>query len=203
MPTRMMFDATQLVIGEQKQYFFDDLLIETVENVRRTFHSPEKVGTEPLVRKDKPWEHVPYFSCNNWQMIRDPKDNLFKLWYSDWAAERAKPGEILTGGCMRILYAQSEDGVHWTKPALGMETIDGHDTNVVLGGNGYQCLQSRRDTRSLRNGPESAFQRSLHALQGRQRLRPDGLPHLRRWDPLDTRVGRPRSSVGADRDWMT
>ena len=67
-----VFDSTQLAIGQQPQYFFDDLLIETVENVRRTFHSPEKVGTEPVLRKDKPWEHLLDISCNSWQAIWDP-----------------------------------------------------------------------------------------------------------------------------------
>jgi hypothetical protein len=134
-----IFDSTQLNVGQETQYFFDDLLIETVENVRRTFHLPEKMGTEPVLRKDKPWEHVLDISCNSAVAIRDPKDNLFKVWYTDWERVRFKPGEMLTGGCYRVLYAYSEDGVHWTKPALGIETIDGHDTNVVLGGNGYSA----------------------------------------------------------------
>jgi hypothetical protein len=131
------FDSTQLVIGTQTQYFFDDLLIETVENVRRTFHLPQKVGTEPVLRKDKPWEHMLDISCNSWMAVWDPKDKLFKAWYTDWERVRFKAGEMPTGGCYRILYAYSEDGVHWTKPALGIEMIDGHSTNVVLGGNGY------------------------------------------------------------------
>jgi len=134
-----VFDSTQLVIGEAIQYFIDDLLIESVENIRRTFHSPDKVGEEPVVKKDRPWEHMPYFSCNTLQVIRDPEDNLFKLWYCDWDKPSVKPGDFASPGCFRMLYAQSEDGLHWDKPALGLETIDGHDTNVVLGGSGYNA----------------------------------------------------------------
>ena len=134
-----LYDSTQLVIGEATQYFFDDLLIESVENIRRTFHSPQRVGDEPVVRKDKPWEHVTYFTCNTWQVIRDPKDGLLKLWYCDWDKPEVKPGDFASPGCFRMLYAQSEDGLHWDKPALGLETIDGHDTNVVLGGEGFNA----------------------------------------------------------------
>jgi hypothetical protein len=131
------FDSTQLDIGQEPQYFFDDLVIETVENVRRTFHCPEKVEDEPVLRKDMPWEHVLELSCGGYQVIWDPRDSVFKMWYLDDEMMDLKPGDMVTCECFRMLYAYSEDGVHWTKPALGMETINGHDTNVVLGGNGY------------------------------------------------------------------
>ena len=110
-----VFDSTQLVIGDQTQYFFDDLVIETVENVRRTFHSPKRVGDEPVLEKDQPWEHITYFSCNTWQMIYDPKEALFKLWYVDWEKPPIKPGETAMGQSrFRILHAYSEDGLKWT-----------------------------------------------------------------------------------------
>ena len=32
---------------------------------------------QPLIKKDKPWEHVPYFTANGWHVLKDPKDNLF------------------------------------------------------------------------------------------------------------------------------
>ena len=74
-----VFDPTQLVIGEATQYFIDDLLIESVENIGRRFHSPEKAGDGPVIKKDKPWEHFIEISCNTYQVRRDPQDNLFKL----------------------------------------------------------------------------------------------------------------------------
>ncbi len=65
-----VFDSAQLVIGEATQYFIDDLLMESVENIRRTFHSPRKVGEQPVVQKDKPWEHLD--SRRPWLSPRGP-----------------------------------------------------------------------------------------------------------------------------------
>src|ERR1700744_398225 len=51
-------DATLLNLGLKKQLFFDNLLIESVQDITREFHQPRKSGSNPLIVKDKPWEHV-------------------------------------------------------------------------------------------------------------------------------------------------
>ncbi len=131
------YDSTMLDIGEQKQYFFDDLVIESVENVCRTWHKPEKTPQSPVIKKDQPWEHITYFSCNSWQIAYDPDESLYKCWYGNWYKPEVKPGEPALGQSVQyILYAESEDGLQWRKPALGVEEIDGYDTNVSLP-NGY------------------------------------------------------------------
>ncbi len=56
-------DATRLYIGERKQFFFDSLVVESVQNVTRKAHRPVKRET-PLIQADRPWEHVTYFTCN-------------------------------------------------------------------------------------------------------------------------------------------
>jgi len=128
----VIFDATMLDVGREKQVLVDDLVIESAENVCRTWHHPVRSGG-PVLRKDQPWEHKTYFSCNTWQVIRDPKDGLFKCWYVDWRKPDIGPDDPAVGNStIHILYAESEDGIEWRKPPLGIEKIDGLDTNVVI-----------------------------------------------------------------------
>ena len=122
-----------LDIGREKQVFLDDLVIESAENICRTWHQPIKIDEGPLIKKDRPWENLAYFTCNTWQVIRDPKDSLFKCWYCDWMKPDVCPGDSAIGNSVfNILYAESENGINWRKPALGIHQIDGDDTNVVI-----------------------------------------------------------------------
>ena len=126
-------DATMLNIGRAKQVFIDDLIIESAENICRTWHKPERSEQSPLIKTDKPWENLVYFSCNTWQVLRDPKDNLFKCIYNDWKKPKIRPGEMATGNSvMTTLYAESEDGINWKKPNLGIHKVDGQDTNIII-----------------------------------------------------------------------
>ena len=140
-------DSTWLSIGGRRQFFFDDLMLEQVQDVTRRYYSPEKVSGEPLIQADQPWEHVTYFTCNAWNVIRDPADGLFKCWYEDWMIDDPKKAPTWVSEadgklCVdfhsrwpsRVCYAQSKDGTHWEKPGLGIVRENGHNTNIVLGG---------------------------------------------------------------------
>ena len=129
----MILDPTLLSIGHDRQIFVDDLLIESAENICRTWHHPDKLEQGPVLFKNKPWENITYFSCNTWQVIRDPKDGLFKCWYTDWKKPEIRPGETAMGkSVFHILYAESEDGLNWRKPELDIFPIDGRKSNVVI-----------------------------------------------------------------------
>jgi len=132
-------DATRLHIGHRKQFFFDNLIVEAVQNLTRRMHSPQKVKEAPLIQKDQPWERVTYFTPSSWQVIRDPADDVFKCWYEDWQIHpESWPG---TPGSMtdpihypsRYLFARSDDGIQWEKPQLDIYQEEGRRTNVVLG----------------------------------------------------------------------
>ena len=129
----MLFDATMLNIGHEEQVFVDDLVIESVENICRTWHRPVKIAANPVIQKDQPWENMLCFSCNTWQVLRDPKDGLFKCWYADWYKPEVKPGEMALGkSVFKILYAESADGIRWRKPLQDVHRVNGQATNVVI-----------------------------------------------------------------------
>jgi len=145
--TNFLTDSIYLRVGTRRQFFFDDLLLEQTQNLTRRFHSPQPVSDKPVLLKDRPWEHILYMTCNTWNVIRDPRDGLFKCWYEDWKInDLSSPISWIRDSdkklCLnlhrswpsRTLYAESIDGVSWEKPSLGILTENGHRTNVVLGG---------------------------------------------------------------------
>ena len=145
-------DSTMLLIGQMPQYFFDNVVLEQIQDVTKTVHSPVK-EPGPIIQKDRPWESVPYFTVNGWTVIRDGVTDEFKCWYEDWQVDpgiidpaaaapgRKQPtlGAILTS---RLAYARSEDGLRWNKPELDYLEEGGRKTNIVFGDGSYQRSES-------------------------------------------------------------
>ena len=136
-------DTVQQRIGSVPQYFFDNAVVEQVQDITRVWHSPEKQG-EPVIRSDQPWEDVTYFSCNTWNVIHDAAAGEYKCWYEDWHADfpricrKGHRGSLISASYLppygaRLCFAHSSDGVHWDKPALDYLQAEGRQTNVVLG----------------------------------------------------------------------
>ena len=93
----------------------------------------------------------PYrFACTWGNVIREPS-GLFRMWYLDMILnphEHAKrkvwgdgsdygyyprgPGDYRDVDCQCICYAESWDGVHWTKPALGIVEFEGSTRNNIV-----------------------------------------------------------------------
>lgn len=124
----MKIDSTDFHIGEETHLFVDNWNIESVTGITRRWHWPERHPV-PLIVKDRPWEIFPYFTYNNYTVLRDPQDGLFKCWYED--------GGMLEAGewphTSRLLYAESNDGIHWVKPEFDIVLHEGRPTNIIAG----------------------------------------------------------------------
>ena len=109
------------VIGvdlSQAQLFLDDLLVADAHRVARVWHQPRKYP-EPVLRAEQPWE----YNCPVAYGTVLRRDGLFRMWYIAWTLTM-KP---------RVCYAESDDGVHWRKPAVGLYEVCGtRENNVVL-----------------------------------------------------------------------
>jgi len=102
-------------IGNQLQLFLDDELIDEMQNVELKLHSPQRA--EVAIKFDKPWEDSTLYDP---VVIRD--GSLYRMWYR--ANFNAPP--YYTG------YAESPDGVNWTKPSVGLIEYQGStDNNLV------------------------------------------------------------------------
>lgn len=125
------FSGAPLRIGNKVQFLFDDYAVEDRFGLTRVVGRVEKYEGNPLtIGDDMPWETstTSWAGANLRQVIYDPKDKLYKGWYLIY---RREPG-IESGYNYSTLYAESKDGVTWTKPELDYYKIGGHKTNYVM-----------------------------------------------------------------------
>jgi hypothetical protein len=113
-----------LVIGTRLELLVDHHLIQSLKNCRLDLQSPCDEGV--VLTLEKPWEgrFSGYFT-----VIKD--ETLYRLYYRGFPKITAgysdgDPNEV-------TCYAESTDGVHWTKPNLGLFEWDGSkDNNIIL-----------------------------------------------------------------------
>lgn len=110
-----------LAIGERRELFVDQYLIERLENTALRLHEPVSGGV--AIRYDRPWEGpVIGGTCVL------PYRGRYLMYY----------GTMQIGDENYVLcVATSDDGATWNKPALGLVERSGHrDTNLVADENG-------------------------------------------------------------------
>ena len=86
----------------------------TIEITQRT--------TAPLLKAEKPWED---FCIGYTQVIRMP-DARWHMWYAAYDHRYRNDADGV------LCYAQSDDGINWTKPELGVTTYDGSTRNNIV-----------------------------------------------------------------------
>ncbi|MSP13983.1 MAG: hypothetical protein EXR62_13635 [Chloroflexi bacterium] len=109
-------------IGSRLEPFFDHYLIDRLTGARLKLHAP--TPQEVAVHFDAPWEGM---VCHYPTVIKD--GDIFRLYY------RGKPSHTPDGAADEVTcYAESRDGINWTKPNLGIVELNGSgDNSVVLG----------------------------------------------------------------------
>ena len=127
-------DPSQFYVQEEIQTFLDNVVIHSHRNVTRRWYRPSYHNDVPVIKKDRPWEHITYFTYSNYCVLRDPQDGLFKCWYEDLHVfpEQQKT-KSSTPTYSRQLYAESDDGINWRKPEFDFVRENGRKTNIVLG----------------------------------------------------------------------
>lgn len=131
-------DPYDPALGAQTELFVDNYRVESTTKVSRVTHPATKVG--PVLRPDKPWESNNAYVYGT--AIFDDHEHVFKLWYQ--AYDRS-------GGQYYTCYATSQDGVHWTKPDLGVVESHGSTANNIVGTmHSPSVLLDRRDTNPAR-----------------------------------------------------
>jgi len=109
------------------QLFVDDYLIASKEHVVRTYHAFNKYPGNPVLVPDKPWEHN-VVTCTT--VLPDESGTGYRMWYYCWTP-KGDPDRS------HSLYATSSDGIHWTKPNLGLvpwKVNDSTENNLISAG---------------------------------------------------------------------
>jgi len=115
-----------LVVGSQKQLFIDYKFIESSEGIQLVVQEPYQTR-EKLVVVDQPWEKDAYLASYN-TVIKE--DGRIRLWY-DLAAGAPPAGEK-NPRYMGVAYAESQDGIHFTKPVLNLVKWNGSKKNNLV-----------------------------------------------------------------------
>ena len=113
--------STPIVVGRNPVLFADPRMILSAEEVRTRLHPPRKTG-ERLLISDKPWEDATL----NWFSVLH-QDGKFRMWYECYDRD-GWPTADDTSFC----YAESEDGIRWGKPNLGLLNYKGSTDNNIL-----------------------------------------------------------------------
>ena len=107
-------------IGSNRELFVDQYLIGSLDGTAQKLWPPRDEG--PVLFLDRPWEGE---FCLYMTVIH--VDSKYRLYYRGGPT----PGKG-DGTDDRTCYAESDDGIHWTRPNLGFFSWEGNDQTNIL-----------------------------------------------------------------------
>ncbi len=114
-------------IGSQKQLFIDKLFIKNSNGISLKIQQPRKTK-ETILKPEHEWESA---SLNWFNILTDQgvidKKAKYRMWYETYDIDGWPTGDD-TSFC----YAESRNGIHWTKPELGLFSYKGSTRNNIL-----------------------------------------------------------------------
>jgi len=110
-------------IGDRRELFWDEALIDTRQTTARLqLHRPQ--AREVVLEHDRPWEGD---GCDYHCILSD--EGLYRLYYLGW--EIMEPAASRHGPIV-VCYAESNDGLTWRKPELGICEFQGSTANNII-----------------------------------------------------------------------
>jgi hypothetical protein len=109
-------------------YFLcDDRVVEDRWLVERFAVPPTRYSDAPILTRDKPWEGTGPHSGG--AVLFDPDQKKYLMWYSVWNSH-AYYNKLPFS--YNVCYAESTDGLVWTKPSLGVFDYEGSKDNNII-----------------------------------------------------------------------
>ncbi len=158
---------TTIEIGSRLELLLDDFLIDSIDNLSFQMHRPRRA--EKVLVPQVPWEgrslgHVTVFQDGD----------LYRMYYRGYI----KPPGFSWEKDQVMCYAESRDGIHWSKPSLGLVEWQGSKANNILWhGAEAAAMAPFRDARP--EVPEDERYKSLGGNPPYAMVSPDGI-HWRR-----------------------
>ena len=110
-------------VGSRKQLFIDRRFFDRASGVALRMNPPYQ-SPAPLLPAARPWAAQ---GIGGYHTVLREGENRFRLWY----AAQMKSG-LPQEGAGRLCYAESEDGVSWHKPDLGLVSFQGSTANNIV-----------------------------------------------------------------------
>ncbi len=129
-------------IGSRLEPLVDDYLIERLDGAVLALHEP--VPREVAIVHDAPWEG----ETSAFHTVFQDGD-VYRMYFrgSGRGARRGKLMERHHWSNERTCYAESRDGIHWTRPELGLFEFQGSKANnIVWEGPGAHNFAPMKDT---------------------------------------------------------
>ncbi len=111
-------------IGSRRELFVDRHLVESLDGVRLQLQRPQP--QEIAIVHDEPWEGT---GSGYHSIFKD--GDLYRMYYKAWHLD-VKPDKLNTRSQLFCCYAESDDGVHWRKPQLGLHDFNGSKKNNIV-----------------------------------------------------------------------
>lgn len=123
-------EAAPTDIGNRRELLVDDFLIESMsDGAALKLHKP--VAKEIVFKHDVPWEGS---GCGYHSIFKD--GDKYRMYYKAWQLSVTK-GKLAPADANFTCYAESEDGILWTRPKLGLveypKGSGNKDNNIVIG----------------------------------------------------------------------
>jgi hypothetical protein len=109
-------------IGSRRELFVDDFLVERMAGVELRLHKPEP--RELVLTCDAPWEG----NVSAYYTLFQDGDRYRMYYRGAHFDEQTKKMAHRQLTC----YAESRDGIHWEKPALGLYEFNGSKANNIV-----------------------------------------------------------------------
>ena len=109
-------------IGTNRQLFLDEMWLTAPNNISRKLHSPDR--REAVIEADYPWEKGFVGSAT---VSYDGEK--YTMWYK---CEDSSIIGVPMHSYRKRAYAESNDGINWTKPFLRQMEFEGSNENNLL-----------------------------------------------------------------------
>jgi len=113
-------------IGSRRELFVDDGLIDRLAG-KAELRLQHPVPQEVVIEHDSPWEGS---GCVYHSVFKD--GDRFRMYYAAGQLTVTASGVNAGTHGLFCCYAESEDGVHWRKPKLGLHEFEGSTANNIV-----------------------------------------------------------------------
>lgn len=119
-------NSAPVAIGSRRELFVDNLLIDRMTGgARQRLHHPQP--QEIVLEHDAPWEGT---GSGYHSLFQDGP--LYRMYYKAWHLEVSQGKVNTSTHPLYCCYAESDDGIHWRKPDLGLHEFRGSKANNIV-----------------------------------------------------------------------